>query len=763
MLFATSCSNDEFDSTQSGNESVVSLTLEQPTIATRTYSDGLTATTLTYAVYEAGKKTPLITSENQVTFTNRTATVNLRLVTGKSYDLLFWADAEEAPYTFDATAQTITVDDNLTSQDENRDAFFAAEKSLLVDGAINKTITLRRPFAQLNIGTTDATESATAAFTPTQSEVTVKNVYNTLNLFDGGVSGETELTYAMANIPGDAETFPVAGVKYLSMNYLLVASEKDLVTVDFTVTDGSHSIDREYTSVPVRRNYRTNIYGNILTDATDFNIVIKPEYEGETDVYISTKASFEEDLQKISASTLTDATIILEEDVEINTLGHNGDSYLLTRAGVNLTIEADGHTITAVGEGISSVGASENGSLTIKNATIVDNSVSYAENSWEMGYLELGGKLVLEKCNIVNAIMFRGSSLVVDDCTFNSNKDSEYALWINNGTAEVKNSLFTGSRGVKICDMYTTDVTSAVIDNCTFLNLTKKPGVAIDENIGTTMAVTIKNSTFENTQAGDQGNYIYETDDVVPTLENNKVVKTIASAEELASATLVDGSYVALPEGNFSIPSSVNGKTITFVGSGDPAKTVINPHGGFAGSTLAFENVTLAVAENASYTGSQSIAGASYKDCIINGQIFLYAESYFENCKFNNTGDNYNVWTYGSAKATFVDCEFNCDAKAVLIYIEGAFTAEHTFDNCTFNDSEKLDEAKAAIEIGESAYGNQANYTVNINKCTVNGFAQTKQNASTFGGTDLGTNVWGNKNLIPADRLNIVIDGTEVY
>ncbi len=280
MLFATSCSNEELDGVLSGKESVVSFTLEQPGIATRAaYSDGLTATTLTYAVYEAGTKTPLITSVDQVTFTNKTATVNFRLVTGKSYDILFWADAENAPYTFDANAQTITVADNLTSQDENRDAFFFAEKALLVDGAINKPITLTRPFAQLNIGTTDATESSTAAFTPTQSKVTVKNVYKTLNLFDGGVSDETELTYAMADIPGEGETFPVADVKYLSMNYLLVASEKELVDVEFTVTDGTHSIDREYASVPVQRNYRTNIYGKILTDPAAFDITIDAAYE----------------------------------------------------------------------------------------------------------------------------------------------------------------------------------------------------------------------------------------------------------------------------------------------------------------------------------------------------------------------------------------------------------------------------------------------------------------------------------------------------
>ncbi len=280
MLFATSCSNDELDGVRSGKESVVSFTLEQPGISTRTYSDGLKATTLTYAVYDATTKEFVTKSEDEVTFVNKTATVNLRLVTGKTYNILFWADAENAPYTFDENAQTITVDyTNVASQDENRDAFFAVVEGLLVDGAISKVITLYRPFAQLNIGTTDAEEDAVKTYAPTQSSVTVKNVYNTLNLFSGEVTNEVALTYAMANIPGEGETFPVANVKYLSMNYLLVSKDKELVDVEFTVTNGSHEITREYGSVYVQRNYRTNIYGKLLTDPAVFTINIDEEYE----------------------------------------------------------------------------------------------------------------------------------------------------------------------------------------------------------------------------------------------------------------------------------------------------------------------------------------------------------------------------------------------------------------------------------------------------------------------------------------------------
>lgn len=365
MLMATSCQNDELDAVQSGKESVVSFTLEQPGIATRAYSDGLTAKTLTYAVYEAGTQTVVTQSEDEVTFTNKTATVNLRLVTGKSYDILFWADAENAPYTFDARNQTITVANNLTSQDESRDAFFAAEKSLLVDGAINKTITLYCPFAQLNIGTTDAEEDAVKNYAPIQSSVTVKNVYNTLNLLSGEVTGATGLTYAMANIPGEGETFPVDGVKYLSMNYLLVDAEKELVDVEFTVSNGSHTITREYTAVPVQRNYRTNIYGKILTDPADFNIIIEEEYE---------KPDYE--VVVWDGKTVTEPT---SNDTEW-TIATAAEWIYLTQKGAGnkniklvANIDFGGHEIKA----ITSWQSLDGQGFTISNFTMLPNSSGY--------------------------------------------------------------------------------------------------------------------------------------------------------------------------------------------------------------------------------------------------------------------------------------------------------------------------------------------------------------------------------------------------
>ena len=151
-----------------------------------------------------------------------------------------------------------------------------------MNGAIAKDILLYRPFAQVNIGAQDYDAAATVAFKTVKSEFKVNTVYTTLNLHSGDVSNETAATFALSNIPADTEAFPVVltpAVKYLAMNYLLMAKDKELVDVTFTAQaeDGAE-ITRNFNNIPVQRNYRTNIYGNILTEVADFNIQIIPDF-----------------------------------------------------------------------------------------------------------------------------------------------------------------------------------------------------------------------------------------------------------------------------------------------------------------------------------------------------------------------------------------------------------------------------------------------------------------------------------------------------
>ncbi len=769
MLFATSCSNVELDSVQPGNESIVSFTLEQPGMATRTYSDGTTATTLTYAVYENGTDTPIITSVDEVIFTGKVANVSLRLVTGKSYDILFWADAPNAPYTFDANTKTITVDyTNIKSGEETRDAFFAAEKALLVNGAINKPVTLTRPFAQLNIGATDATEPTAAAFAPNQSEVTVKNVYKTLNLFNGTVGQPAEMTYGMANIPGENETFPIADVKYLSMNYLLVDAEKELVDVALTISNGTHQIEREYAAVPVQRNFRTNIYGRLLTDPADFKVEIDDKYDNPDndqkfdiwDGQTTTKP----------AETATEWTV--SSAAEWIYLTQSGAKNKAIKLAAN--IDFGGNEIKA----ITNWGDLDGQGFTISNFTMLPNSSGYATGLFQGDGHTANATIknvTIENVKAVNTTEDQGWIGVIAG-------DIQNASVVNLEKVNVKNADLCGVKCVAglvgfVASGATLNITDCSVDGSYFHNFP----VALESGyiaglvgrpVGT---VTVTNSTVTNTTIDAYYGAPDRTAETIQPLVGNKpeltagddvkVIKksleeyaVIAGNDALVATPLEDGAMVLLSSGTYTLPVAKN-KSLTFVGSGAPENTIITPVGSqdLSGSTLAFENVTVKVADNAGYTGFQHIAGATYKNCIIEGQIFLYGPSTFENCIFNNTGDNYNVWTYGATETTFTKCTFNCDAKAVLIYIEGKIHGTHTFRNCIFNDSEKLDEKKAAIEIGSSPYSTETTYKVIADGCQVNGFAVNDK------GYNTGSTLWGNKNNMDTDHLDITIDGIAVY
>ena len=423
MLFATSCQNDQGFDTTVGETSTVTFAVETPEIATRAYSDGSTATVLQYAVYDANgtELTDLTVTDATI---NGSTTVNLQLTTGNEYSVIFWAAAPNAPYTVDFAAKTMTVDyTNATSNDEARDAFYKYH-TFKVTGAQTETIELRRPFAQLNIGTADYAASTSAGYTPTKSAVTVKNVYSTLNLADGTVNGSAVATFDFANIKKD-ETFPVEGYEYMAMNYLLVATDKEVVDIEFTYTDANNDAKtRTVGSVPVQRNYRTNIYGNLLTSNVDINVEIKPEYNEPA-----------HELDALHKVALNGGTITLSEDVVLTTP---------LEIVSNLVIDLNGKTIT--------------GAYSKSEGAIIKNN----------GSLKLvGGTISSTGANGGSAIANYGE-LVVEGTEINGASIRENGGWpsypINNyGDMTLTDVTITGYQGAIACG----EAGTTILENCT--------------------------------------------------------------------------------------------------------------------------------------------------------------------------------------------------------------------------------------------------------------------------------------------------------
>ena len=163
MLLATSCSNDELD-VQSGNEVQVSFALAtEGGIATRAISDGTGAKKLVYAVYNAnGELIETIANadvngqivDNSAFDNSLTENVTITLAKGQQYTVAFWAQNPNCTAYTTTDLKNVTVDYVGLNNDETRDAFFAAE-TFTVSRNAEIDVTLKRPFAQINVGVTE--------------------------------------------------------------------------------------------------------------------------------------------------------------------------------------------------------------------------------------------------------------------------------------------------------------------------------------------------------------------------------------------------------------------------------------------------------------------------------------------------------------------------------------------------------------------------------------------------------------------------------
>ena len=337
LLATASCADEQFAGDLTGGETTVTFNAQLPAgLQTRAAGDGLTATTLSYAVYEQGKTTPVITSEDEVTFENRQATLSLRLAKGKTYDFLFWADsygkdAAENPYTVDFATQTLTVDyDGALSNEEARDAFFG-KATVAVKGAVSENIILKRPFAQLNIGTNDMAEAKASGLNTEalQSSVKVSGIFSGMNLMTGLVDANTstEVTFGLNDIPDESFTADGRTFDYLALNYLLVSDQKGLVNCEFTYSDGATTDTKTVDNVPVQRNYRTNIFGSLLTGSVDFDITIEPDFDTPDYNY-----------QELLLAAQNGGKVVLTSDVTIT-------ESLVIAENVHTVVDLNGHDI----------------------------------------------------------------------------------------------------------------------------------------------------------------------------------------------------------------------------------------------------------------------------------------------------------------------------------------------------------------------------------------------------------------------------------
>ena len=600
LLFA-SCQQENLEPV--GGGTAVTYTVEAPgALQTKAIADGTNVDELIYEVWYGDQKL----YQNSTTMAvdpadgKNKAKVTLDLVNDQTYTILFWAQVAEADayVTDELTAVTYAKGaDEYLANDESLAAFYAVDT--VVDGvAAHPTVLLKRPFAQVNLCTLNSKAAAQVAgdynITMVNSKMTLESVPTTFNVLDGSVDGEVKMEFAYNAVPGgEDKTIKVNGKEYYyaGMNYVFAGANLTLTYDIQTSLNGSTSyavVNNVISDVPVRENFRTNIVGNLLTSKTDYEIIVDAEFEapeyvlgeewsqaGAYNYTVNEGASatvLAEVLAHADAEAKAAATKAAGPEVKITL---NGDVEWATGAGIGSTpllpedspisaivINGNGKTFTATGKGVGQIRLANGALLTFNNVKVVDLSVSYAENSWEYGYLEFAGNLEFNNCEFVNAIMVEGETAAFADCSFNSHDDNQYAVWVNSGATTFTGCTFAGARGLKVHEAYGSEVASVVVDDCLFTELTKKPGIALGD-LNAETAVTIKNSTFDRCQSGDQKNYMYETDTDVTTFafscENNVVIPSGDAFVEQEDESLVVSSVAGLKK---ALASVTNGKTI---------------------------------------------------------------------------------------------------------------------------------------------------------------------------------------------------------
>ncbi|MFI3259784.1 MAG: hypothetical protein R3Y16_06795 [Rikenellaceae bacterium] len=350
VTLLASCQKSELDGVSDGGVVDVTLSASMSGASATTRSgEGTTVDRCILEVYTGGTLYKrMVTSVEELT-----ASFNLRLVSSQNYDFLLWADksldettvSDDGEVTdggdkyYDTDSEygltAITADYTAyAGNDEARDAFYCA-KNMTIEASTVIEADLTRPFGQVNVKT--YLEDVPESMYPASAKIVyTTTVGDTFNVLDGSISGSEIIEWSAAAAVMDGTTGLGEDVKYIDLTTdYLFASEKEQDLHNFTMyfysnEDGTEYIteNSNFKSIPVQRNYKTNISGELLTKQGTISVTVTPafeydEYEGDSDINVTIK----------EVATLDEANDIIssaEEDINVKVVG---------------TVSGDGNTV----------------------------------------------------------------------------------------------------------------------------------------------------------------------------------------------------------------------------------------------------------------------------------------------------------------------------------------------------------------------------------------------------------------------------------
>lgn len=426
LLLLAACQKEAIVSESGTTGEYVTISAQLPeSMTSRTIGDGTTVNRCILEIYQDGSL--LDEGRKVVQINENKATFQAKLTSGEDYQLVLWADysSDSSTDTYydtdspDGLKNISRITDTYVGNNDQLDAFFASET--FTASATSTNIELKRPFAQLNIYASDLDYLLTDDVKPSTVSVTFNSVYTSFNAVEGTVGTEvSSLSYSnkVAIIGENAQ---------MSYDYLF-APDTESTLNDFTMhfynAAGVELPSYSFTNIPIQRNYRTHVTGNLQTVDASLSVVIQPEFE-ETltkDIYdghsvvgpnlIGTTYNIKSaaNLVYIMQNLNLCAGKTLDIQCDMDFANANINSYVATfNSSASINVNGNGKTIeNLVLNGGNSIGGfiPEMGSGTIKDLTF-DNltvKVDTDEDAYVGGIVgRVHGNLVITNCNVLNS------------------------------------------------------------------------------------------------------------------------------------------------------------------------------------------------------------------------------------------------------------------------------------------------------------------------------------------------------------------------
>lgn len=742
-----------------GETTEVSFNVEVPgvSVATKGISDAASVNELICQLFiKEGNDYKLIQTYNAPVEAKK-ASLNMTLVKKQRYYVAFWAQAKGSGYYNTENLQSVTINyDAVKANDPQMDAFWSSvELNLpaLTEAELKKktNVTLYRAVAQVNFGSkTFDRADALSVKESTISMTGVPNLFNALfgdkdNAYSGSVDQVTYKTNA--TITGEKLVVGGTDYDYLATAYVFASKLGSLTTASakFTLTNGK-STTVDLANVPIKRNMRTNILGNLLTFDAEWHVTVDSEFKGGNEFYDPVGSAIEKG-----------GEVTLEDDFSVvpNSYG------LAIKKGVSTVLNLNGKKFE-----------NRNGDKNNKAALQVRGMLT----------INGDGDVICEGGADNNAVLVEdGGHLIINGGTYYVEKDangkSNSTIYARNAcTIEINDGVFSAEPNAEGKTPYVLNQADDITVNC----FSVKGGVFVGFN----PADVNENKGAITSFVADGYKSVETTYDGKPAWKVVDASVSVAGQSELETTlnTVAKGEsvYMKLADGEYAL----YGKTvaadkdlsIAFIGNGADKtsfkvgkETVGNDYGtdySLKGASATFKKMKI-VSTNGDYKGFAHAKELYFEDCTLVGQFaYMGLKASFKNCQFIQESANaYNLQTYTADEYVFDNCTFKASGKFLYTYREKTTSSyKVTFNNCHFI-ALAGETTKSAVSLKTDAHPSDggAKYYVYFNKTdATDNVLVGELTGSRLYSSDLGYNFDAGKNTRETQAV-VYVDNKKVW